>query len=104
MSPVRHVVIPQVSKPENLNAPLNPQAGGGMTRRGVVGRALATGVGAALAASRAPVVAVAQDATSVADGSDGELVGRMYMEELFNPSGLPPGGPIARQLPISGVR
>jgi predicted secreted hydrolase len=38
------------------------------------------------------------------DSSDGELVGRMYMEELFNPSGLPPGGPLARQMPLSGVR
>jgi len=37
------------------------------------------------------------------DSSDGELVGHMYMEELFNPSGLPPGGPLARQLPLSGV-
>ena len=37
------------------------------------------------------------------DSSDGELIGRMYMEELFNDPGLPVGGPLARQLPLSGV-
>ena len=36
------------------------------------------------------------------NSSDGELVGRMYMEELFNPSGLPPGSPLARQMPSRG--
>jgi hypothetical protein len=39
------------------------------------------------------------------DSSDGPLVGRMYMEEQFgvnNPE-LPVGGPLARQLPLSGV-
>ena len=37
------------------------------------------------------------------DSSDGELIGRMYMEELFNDPELPVGGPLARQLPLSGV-
>ena len=39
------------------------------------------------------------------DGSDGPLVGRMYMEEQFgvNDPPLPVGGPLARQLPLSGV-
>ena len=39
------------------------------------------------------------------DSSDGALVGRMYMEEQFgvNDPQLPPGGPLARQLPLSGV-
>jgi len=32
------------------------------------------------------------------NSSDGEHVGRMYMEELFNDPGLPVGGPLARQL------
>jgi hypothetical protein len=36
------------------------------------------------------------------DSNGGELLGRMYMEELINPSGLPPGGPLLRQLPLSG--
>lgn len=40
------------------------------------------------------------------DGSDGPLVGRMYMEEQFGVSdpALPVGGPLARQLPLSGVQ
>jgi predicted secreted hydrolase len=39
------------------------------------------------------------------DGSDGPLVGRMYMEEQFGVSDppLPGPGPLARQLPLSGV-
>ncbi|HEU5434550.1 MAG TPA: lipocalin family protein, partial [Thermomicrobiales bacterium] len=38
-------------------------------------------------------------------GSDGPVVGRMYMEEQFGVSHppLPPPGPLARQLPLSGV-
>ena len=37
--------------------------------------------------------------------SDGPVVGRMYMEEQFGVSepALPVGGPLARQLPLSGV-
>ena len=37
------------------------------------------------------------------DGSDGPLVGRMYMEEQFGVSDppLPVGGPLARQLPLT---
>ena len=39
------------------------------------------------------------------DSSDGALVGRMYMEEQFgvNDPQLQVGGPLARQLPLSGV-
>jgi predicted secreted hydrolase len=39
------------------------------------------------------------------DDSNGELVGRMYMEEQFGISDppLPPSSPLARQLPLSGV-
>jgi hypothetical protein len=39
------------------------------------------------------------------DSSDGPVVGRMYMEEQFgvNDPPLPVGGPLARQLPLSGV-
>src|SRR5687768_6775166 len=68
VSPVRHVVIPQATMPETLDAPSIAPVGA-MTRRGVVGRALATGAGAALAAVGAPVAA-AQDATPVS--LDGE--------------------------------
>jgi predicted secreted hydrolase len=38
------------------------------------------------------------------DSSDGELVGRMYMEELFNDPQLPVGGPLSRQMPMSGTK
>jgi hypothetical protein len=39
------------------------------------------------------------------ESSDGPLVGRMYMEEQFgvNDPELPLGGPLAPQLPLSGV-
>ncbi len=39
------------------------------------------------------------------DSSAGPLVGRIYMEEQFgaNDRPLPVGGPLARQLPLSGV-
>jgi hypothetical protein len=36
------------------------------------------------------------------DSNGGELLGRIDMEELFNLSGLPPGGRLVRQLPLSG--
>jgi predicted secreted hydrolase len=40
------------------------------------------------------------------NASDGPVVGRMYMEEQFGISdpALPTSGPLARQLPLSGVR
>ena len=65
VSQVRHVVIPQANKREELNVPLISPAGGGITRRGIVGRALATGAGAALTAPGAPLGATAQSATPV---------------------------------------
>jgi hypothetical protein len=60
---MRHDVIPQASTQDTLDAPSIAPAGA-MTRRGVMGRALATGAGAALAVTVAPIVA-AQDATPV---------------------------------------
>jgi hypothetical protein len=75
VSPVRHVVIPQASTPENPNPPRIPPSGA-MTRRGVVGRVLAAGTSAALAAGWMPVAAAAQDATPVSsdEGSTIETV------------------------------
>jgi hypothetical protein len=63
VSPVRHVVIPHGSQQEKLKAP-STALQGALTRRGVFGRALATGAGAALAVGSMPVTA-AQDATPV---------------------------------------
>src|SRR4029079_2354442 len=39
------------------------------------------------------------------DASDGPVVGRMYMQEQFciSAPALPASGPLARQLPLSGV-
>lgn len=37
------------------------------------------------------------------ESSDGELVGRMYMEELFNDPQLPLESPLARKRPMSGT-
>ena len=72
MSLLRHVVIPQAPRQEKHDATsISPV--GGMTRRGVVGRALATGAGAALAAAGGQGLAAAQDATPVADGSASTL-------------------------------
>jgi hypothetical protein len=163
VSLARHVVLPRTSQQGSPGAPSLPPVGGGMTRRGVVSRALATGAGAALSAAGGPGLVAAQDATSVSadeastietvsrqalyslprdhrwhggpfyvspivpdqeilipglsaplwegalevrwESSDGPLVGRMYMEEQFgvNDPELPLGGPLAPQLPLSGV-
>lgn len=72
MSLLRHVVIPQAPRQEKPDATSIAPVGG-MTRRGVVGRALATGAGAALAAAGGQGLAAAQDATPVADGSASTL-------------------------------
>jgi len=65
MRPVRDVLMPQANRPEKRDAPSISPAGSAMTRRGAVGRALATGAGAALAAGLVPVAAAAQDVTPV---------------------------------------
>jgi hypothetical protein len=62
VSPMRRAVMPQVSSQENPSAPASAPVGA-MTRRGVVGRALATGTGAALASWSS---VAGQDATPVA--------------------------------------
>lgn len=72
MSLLRHVVIPQAPRQEKPDATSIAPVGG-MTRRGVVGRALATGAGAALAGAGGQGLAAAQDATPVADGSASTL-------------------------------
>jgi predicted secreted hydrolase len=71
VSPVRHIVIPQASTPENPNPPYIPPPGA-MTRRGVVGRVLAAGTSAALAAGWTPV-AGAQDATPISSDETSTL-------------------------------
>jgi hypothetical protein len=64
VSLLRRVVSPQASKQEKLDVAFGSPVGG-MTRRGVVRRALVTGAGAALAAAGGSSLADAQDATPV---------------------------------------
>jgi predicted secreted hydrolase len=83
VSPLRHVVIPQAPRQELLEVPSIAPVGG-MTRRGVVRRALVTGAGAALAAAGGPGLAAAQNATPVSadEGSTIETVSGQALYSL----------------------
>jgi len=79
VSPLRHV-LQQVSQQEKRDASsVAPESC--MTRRGVIGRVLASGAASALAAGRAPVAA-AEDATPVSS-DDASTIEKVSGQALY---------------------
>ncbi len=113
MSPVRHVVIPQASTQEKLvlNSWVSPRTGHQYGLHALLRTLIGIFHVSPIVADQeilipgltAPLWEGVLEVQR--DSSDGPLVRRMYMEEQFgvNDPQLPVAGPLARQLPLSGV-